>query len=101
MCLFRCYVKVYNCVLIFFFCENTIYSTFLVQLASLLSEPAKLWNFIKLKKSLVKSVNATYQLAYLKTPLISTSLLAASKMGTFGSRDPLPTSTTVPPEAVA
>ena len=47
MC-FQYYIKVYNRVL-FFLHEDTIYCIFVVRFVSLLSQPAKLWNFTKLK----------------------------------------------------
>ena len=48
-----------------------------------------------------KTGKDSYQLAYRKTPLMSTSLEAASIKGTLGCIEPLPTKTTEPPDAVA
>ena len=41
--------------------------------------------------------STVYQLAYLKIPLMSTSLTAAFRIGSLTSAAPIPTSTSVPP----
>ena len=47
MCVFNITLK---CIIVpWFLHENTIYCIFVVRLSSLLSQPAKLWNFAKLK----------------------------------------------------
>jgi len=51
-------------------------------------------------KSRCRILFRTHQLAYLKTPLMSISNVAAFTKGTFGSMLPLPTSTTLPPGRV-
>jgi len=70
--------------------------------------PKKLIRIIKLKSancsnkiSQKNRKHKTYELQYLNTPLMSTSLQAALTMGTFTSGGPKPTKQTIPPDLVA